>query len=143
MYSKFKNSFVPQKKFLFIENLRIKYLTCFKHQINTIVVLLFCGSFFQYYSVFWVNGVFKCYKLAVHFELTLDMIFVVLYKYLNCAVYKIIEIGHITDCNANYKIISLMMLFINSWCKLLKIYPVREICTYATSVKPSFAKYTP
>ena len=51
--------------------------------------------------MFWVNGVFKCNKLAVNFKLTLDMIYVVLYKYLNCAGDKTIDPGHTagTDCN--------------------------------------------
>ena len=47
MYSKF-NTFVYLRKIVpFIENLRIKATTCFKHQINITVVLLFCESFFQ------------------------------------------------------------------------------------------------
>ena len=79
--------------------------------------------------------VFKCNNLAVNFKLTLDMIFVVLYKFLNCAVDKTIDTGHITDCNTSYKII-LSMLFVTSWYKLLKKYPFREISTYATTVKP-------
>ena len=37
-----------EKKFTFIRSPRIKSLTCFKHPINVIVVLLFCESFFQY-----------------------------------------------------------------------------------------------
>ena len=42
------------------------------------------------------------------------MIFVVLYKYLNCAVDKAIDTGHTTstDCNTNCRIILLMTLFI-------------------------------
>ena len=48
-----------------------KSLTCFKHQISITAALLFCGSFFQFQSVFRVKGVFKCNKLAVHFKLTL------------------------------------------------------------------------
>ena len=60
----------------------MKYLTCFKHQINITVVFLSCGSFFKYQSVFWVNGVFECNKF-VH-KLTLDMIFVVLIVKLYC-----------------------------------------------------------
>ena len=36
------------KKIPFLGNLSIKSLTCFKHQINITVVLLFCGSFFLY-----------------------------------------------------------------------------------------------
>ena len=32
----------------------------------------------------------------------------------------------------NYKIMLLMMLFITSWCKLLKTDPSREICIYTT-----------
>ena len=73
------------------------------------------------------------------------MIFVVLYKYLNCAVDKAIEPGHAisTDCNTNYWIILLMMLFITSWCKSLKTDPSREKCTYPIWVRPFFAKYTP
>ena len=66
------------------------------------------------------------------------MIFVVLYKYLNFAVDKIIGTGHTTstDCNTDYEIIQLMKLFITSWCKPLKIDPSREICTYVTWAKP-------
>ena len=37
---------VRQKKLPFIENVRIKSLTCLKHQINITVALLFCGMFF-------------------------------------------------------------------------------------------------
>ena len=42
------------------------------------------------------------------------MIFVVLYKYLNHAADKVIDTGSTTstDCNTNYEIILLMMLFI-------------------------------
>ena len=39
---------VHQQKLSLIENLRTKYLTCLKHQINKTVVLMFCGSYFQY-----------------------------------------------------------------------------------------------
>ena len=55
------------------------------------------------------------------------------------------DIGHSTssDCNTSYRIILLMILFITSWCKSLETNPPREICTYATLVKPSFAKYAP
>ena len=62
------------------------------------------------------------------------MIIVVLYKYLNCGVDKTIDTGHTTstDRNTNYRIILIMMLFFDSWCKLLKTDPSREICTYAT-----------
>ena len=49
IYSKFNNFVYVKRNFTFIESLRIT-LTCFKHQINIAVVLLFCGSFFQYYS---------------------------------------------------------------------------------------------
>ena len=51
--------------------------------------------------MFCVNGVYKCNKSAVHFKFTLDKIFVVLYKYLNCAADKTIDGGHTasTDCN--------------------------------------------
>ena len=61
------------------------------------VALLFCESSFQYYSVFWVNEVFKCNKLAVPSKLTLDMRAAVLYNCLNLAVDKTIHTGHITD----------------------------------------------
>ena len=40
----------------------------------------------------------------------------------------------------NYKIILLIMLFITSLCKPLKTEPYREIQTYATRLKLSFAK---
>ena len=78
--------------------------------------------------------VFKCSKLAVHFKLTLGMIFVVLYKYLNCVNDKTIDNGHTTstDCNTNYRIILLIMLFITPWCKPLKADPSGEIHTYDT-----------
>ena len=79
-----------------------KNLTFFKHQISIIFLLLFCGSFFKYYWLLGVNGVFKCKKLAVHFKLTLDMKFVVLYKYLNCPAYKTIDTRHIASTNYNY-----------------------------------------
>ena len=73
------------------------------------------------------------------------MIFVVLYKYLNCSVDKTIDTGYFanTDSNTNYRIILLMVLLIASWCMSLKTNQSREIWTYATWVKPSFAKYTP
>ena len=35
------------------------------------------------------------------------------------------------------------MSFITFWCKPLKTDPFREIYTYTTSLKPSFAKLTP
>ena len=75
----------------------------------------------------------KCNKLAVNFKLTLDMIYVIICKCLNCAVDKTIDTGHTTstDCNTNYRII-LLMLFITSWCKPSKTDPSREICTYVT-----------
>ena len=62
------------------------------------------------------------------------MIFVVLYKYLNCVVDKTIDTGHTTstDSNTNNRIILLIMLFITFWCKPLKADPSSEICTYAT-----------
>ena len=44
--------------------------------------------------MFKVNGLLKCNRLAVHFKLTLGMIFVVLYKYLNCVTYNAIDAGH-------------------------------------------------
>ena len=42
------------------------------------------------------------------------MIFVVLYKYLNCAADNTIDTGHTasTDCNTNYRITLLMILLI-------------------------------
>ena len=42
------------------------------------------------------------------------MIFVVLYKNMNCGVDKTVNTGHTasTGCNTNYRIILLMMLFI-------------------------------
>ena len=106
----------------FTANLRIKSLNCLKHEINITVALLFCGSFFQYKSVFWINGVFNCNKLAVHFQLILGMIFLVLHNDLNCAVDKTIDTGHTTttDCNINYRIILLMVLFITSQCRRFK-----------------------
>ena len=99
----------------FTANLRIKSLNCLKHEINITVALLFCGSFFQYKSVF-------CNKLAVHFQLILGMIFLVLHNDLNCAVDKTIDTGHTTttDCNINYRIILLMVLFITSQWRRFK-----------------------
>ena len=72
-----------------------------------------------------------------------NMIFLVLYKYFNCAVDKAIDTSHSTstDCNTNYRI--LLMLLITSWWKPLKIDTCREICSCAIWVKPSFAKYKP
>ena len=60
------------------------------------------------------------------------MIFVVLYKYLNCAVDKTIDTGHTTstDCNTNYRII--LLLFITYGCKPFKTDTSRELCSYAT-----------
>ena len=83
-------------------SLRIRYVTCFEHQINITVVLLSCGSFFRYKSVFWVNLVFKCNKLTSHFKLTLDMISVVLHKKLNCAADKTIDTGDTASSDCNY-----------------------------------------
>ena len=62
------------------------------------------------------------------------MVFVVLYKYVNCTVDKTIDTGHTasTECNSNDKILLLMMLFITSWSKPLKTDPSKEIYTYAT-----------
>ena len=57
---------------------------------------MFCGSYFQYCSCFWVNGVFKCNKLAVFLKLTLEMVLVVLYKYLNCAADETIDTYYTT-----------------------------------------------
>ena len=47
------------------------------------------------------------------------MIFVTLYKYLNCAVDKTNDTGHTTctDFHNNYRIILSMMLFITLWWK--------------------------
>ena len=83
-----------------------------------------------------MNEIIKCNKLAVYFELILGIIFVVQYKYLNCAVYKTISTGHTTstDCNTNHRVILLIMLFITFWCKLLKRGSSRETCTYSTWV---------
>ena len=55
---------------------------------------------------FGVNGVFKCNKIVVHFKLTLEVIFVVLSKYLNCAADKTIEAGHTTISNCSYYLIN-------------------------------------
>ena len=65
-------------------------------------------------------------------------------KYLNCSADKTNDPGHTTstDCYTNSRMILFMMLFITSWCKPLKTDPSREICTYATCVKSSCAKYT-
>ena len=52
--------------------------------------------------MFWVNGVFKCNKLAVLFKLTPAMISVVLYKYLNYAAGKTIDAGHTASADCNY-----------------------------------------
>ena len=111
-----------------------KIFNLFKHQIKITVVLLSCGSFFKNWSAFWVYGVFKCNKLAAHFKLTLDLICVVLYKYLNCTADKTIDAGETarTAVTTNYRIILLMMLLITSLCKPLKIDPFREMCVYAT-----------
>ena len=60
---------------------------------------MLCGSYyllFQYLSCFWVNVVFKCNKLAVHFKLNLEMVLVVLCKYLNCAVDESFDTGYTT-----------------------------------------------
>ena len=65
----------------------------------------------------------------------MGMIFVVLYKYLNCALDKTIDMGDTlsNECNTNYRIMLLMMtLFITSWYKFFKRDPSREICNYAT-----------
>ena len=42
------------------------------------------------------------HRLAVHFKLTWDMIFVVLYKYLNCATDRTVEGGHTASNDCNY-----------------------------------------
>ena len=64
------------------------------------------------------------------------MIFMVLHKYLHCAVDKTIDSRHTTstDCNTKYKIILFIALFIISWSKPLKTYSYRKICSYATMV---------
>ena len=61
---------------------------------------------------------------------------------INCAAAETIDTGHtaITDCIYNYRIILLMMLFSTSWYNPLKTDPSRGVCTYATWLKPSFAK---
>ena len=53
----------------------------------------------------------KANKLAFYFKLTPGITFVVLYKYLNSAVDKTIDTGHIANsgCNTNYRTILLMM----------------------------------
>ena len=51
----------------------------------------------------------------------------VLCKYLNCAVDKTNCHTNSTDCNINYVITLLMMLFITSWCKPLKTDPFRKM----------------
>ena len=51
--------------------------------------------------MFYVHGVFKYNKLAVYLKLTLD-VFVVLYKYLNCAADKAIDGGHTTSTGCIY-----------------------------------------
>ena len=63
--------------------------------------LLSCGIFFKYYSKCFVHRAFKCNKIAVHFKSTLDVLFMVLYKYINCAADKTIDGSHTvrTDCN--------------------------------------------
>ena len=93
---------MPQQKLAFTGNLRIKFLTCFKFQINITVVLLSCESFFKYQLAFCVHGVFKCNKLAFDFELTLDMISVALYRYLNWGAEKTIVEGHTASTECNY-----------------------------------------
>ena len=62
------------------------------------------------------------------------MIFLVLYRCLDCAVDKTIDTGHTTstDCNTKYRIILSMMLFTTSWCKPLKTDPSRKICAHIT-----------
>ena len=59
--------------------------------------------------MFWVNYLnifraFKWNKLAVHLKLTLDMIFVVLYKYLNCAADETFDKGHNAITDYNYEL---------------------------------------
>ena len=75
----------------------------------------------------------KCNRLAVHFRLTVD-IFVVLYKYLNCAADKVIDAGHtaITDCNCQLQSNTISVTY---------YFLVQALmCTYAIWLKPSFAK---
>ena len=61
----------------------------------------------------WIN---KCNKIEIHLKLILDM-FAFLYK--------------------NYV---MLLFYINSSCKSLEKDQYREICTNATSPKPSFGK---
>ena len=89
---------MPQQKLAFTGNLRMKFLICFKFQTNITVALLSCGSFLP----FCVHGVFKCNKLAFDFELTLDMISVALYRYLNWGAEKTIVEGHTASTECNY-----------------------------------------
>ena len=52
-------------------------------------------------SVF-VSGVIKWNKLALYFKLTLHVIFVVLYKYLNFAADRTIDACHTASTDYNY-----------------------------------------
>ena len=47
-------------------------------------------------------GYLKCNKLAVHFNLTQNMIFVVLHKYFNCTTDKTIDAGRTASTDSNY-----------------------------------------
>ena len=111
-------------------------------------MLLSCESFFKYQSVFCVHGVFKCNKLAIHFKLFCK--YSVNYSGNNfCGSIKILKLWLliklltevtmlVLTVTINCRMIILMMLFITSTCKSLKTDPSREICTYATWLKPSF-----
>ena len=52
--------------------------------------------------MFSLNGVSRCHKWAGHFNLTIDMMFVGLYKCLNCATDKTIDVGHTADTECDY-----------------------------------------
>ena len=63
----------------------------------------------------------------------------ILYKYVNCAVDKTIASVPTTraDCNSNYKVILIMMLFVTPCSNPLEADPFSKICIYATCVQPS------
>ena len=63
------------------------------------------------------------------------MIFVVLYKQLNCAAVVTLPVLTVTN---DYRKILLIMLFITSWCKPLNPDSSSEIGPYAAWLKPSF-----
>ena len=68
------------------------------------------------------------------------MIFVVLYKYLNCAVDKTIDTG--IDCNTNYGII-LLMLFTTSLEKAFENKPNQKDVYLCHLSEAFFANCTP